>query len=233
MAGTRRTHPKVVFLTVAMAVVLALAGCGGGDDLPSAADDTARAERIVFTDADLPDLVRDDDDDEDDAEEDDPFRECLGDNPLIADLGEGPRGAEATFSDAEDGARVRASAVTLAERGADAEEAFAQLTEPGFVGCFEDAIRAGFTEELTDDAGIRNLSVTPLLDDFGDESVGYRVALDVVSGTESASFAFDYVFLRVDRGIAALFSFDIDDTLDADERSRLAGVLADRLEDEL
>ncbi len=71
-------------------------------------------------------------------------------------------------------------------------------------------------------------------EDLGDESVGYRATLDLVGGGgESASFAFDYVFLRVDRAIAALFSFDIDDTLDAGDRSRLAGILVDRMEDEL
>ncbi|HEX7276087.1 MAG TPA: hypothetical protein VF244_01815 [Acidimicrobiales bacterium] len=103
-----------------MALALVLAGCGGGgDDLPSAADDTARAGRIVLTEAEFPGLVREDDENDDDAEEDDPFRECLNESQLIADLGEGPRSAEATFVGGEDEAQVRASAVTLAESEAE------------------------------------------------------------------------------------------------------------------
>ncbi len=216
---------------VMVALALAMAGCGGGDEVPSVADDSARAGRMVLTEADLPGLVRDDDESDED-DEDDPFRQCLNDNQLLADLGEGPRAAEASFADADE-TLVRASAVTLAESEEDAEEAFAELERPAFIGCFENAIRTSFTEELGDDVDIENLEVADLAADFGDESVGYRATLDLIGEDDQASFAFDYVFIRVDRAVAALFSFDIDDTFDTADRSRLAGILVDRMENEL
>ncbi len=205
---------------------------GGGDKLPSVADDKARAERIILTDADFPGLEREDDE-EDDDDESDSFRQCLNENQMLADLGEGPRSAEATFSD-EDETLARASAVNLAESEDEAEEAFAELEQSSFVGCFENAIRTGFGDELGDGVEIDDLSVSELrVGDLGDEAIGYRATVDLVGQDDEASFAFDYVFIRVGRAVGVLFSFDIDTTFDEDDRERLSETLADRMADEL
>ena len=233
-AGTNVRHRSLaVAVALALAMALALGACGsdGGDEVPSPQEDRARAERIVLTDADLPGLARQDDDDADD--EDDPFRKCLNDNQVLVDLGEGPRSAEATFGDAEETV-VRSSAVNLAENDDDAEAAFDEVERPTFVGCFEDAIATGFDEGIGESANLENLEVDELsVDEYGDETVAYRATVDVVAAQERLSLAFDYVFFRVDRAIAVLFSFDVGQTFDEADRNRLSEVLTDRMADEV
>ncbi len=232
---TAGTNVRYRNLAVAVALTLALAlgacGGGGGGDVPGTQEDKARAERIVLTDADLPGLARQDDDDADD--ESDPFRKCLNDNQVLVDLGEGPRSAEATFGDAAETV-VRSSAVNLAENDDDAKAAFDEVERPTFVGCFEDAITTGFEEGIGESANLENLKVDELsVDKFGDETVAYRATVDVVAAQEKLSLAFDYVFFRVDRAIAVLFSFDVGQKFDEAERNRLSEVLTDRMENEL
>lgn len=225
MAGrvARWQYRFILFLTVA------LVACGGGDDPPTAAEDQARAERMVFTAADFPDLIEVEEDDSDD-DEDDPLKDCLSD-PLLTELGNGPRSAESTFND-EDETQVRASIVNLAETEDAAEEAFGAVTTPAFLTCFEDAVRTGFEEGIDEGLAATNLSVTNLPDaEFGDESVTYRVTLNLEVPGQTVPASFDYVFIREGRAVAILFAFDIEDSLDDDERKRLAELLSDRMQD--
>ncbi|MEA2687033.1 MAG: hypothetical protein QOE93_2228 [Actinomycetota bacterium] len=218
-------------LAVASTLALALAGCGGGDDeVPTVAEDTARAERIIFNEDDFPGYTLDADDEDD---EDDPFRECLGGNQVLIDLGDGPRSAEADFSK-DDGNITRSSAAILTVSEDEAEEAFAVLTESDFADCFKDAIQAGLDDAVGDDADVNDVTVSKLPDeDLGEETVGYRGQATLEDATESIDLSFDYVFFRVDRGLAVLFTFDVDDELSGGERTRLAKVLVQRLEDEV
>ncbi|MEA2827546.1 MAG: hypothetical protein QOG43_1985 [Actinomycetota bacterium] len=226
-AGTTVRYRQAV-----VALALALGACGGGDGkAPPAQEDKARAERIVFTEADFPDLARQPTDNSDD--DSDPFRKCLNDNQVLVDLGRGARSAEATFGN-EDETVVRSSAVSLAESGDDAKAAFDEVSRKTFVGCFEDAITTGFEEGIGTDADLQNLKVDGLsVDKHGDETVAYRATVDVVAAQEKLSLAFDYVFFRVNRAVAVLFSFDVGQTLDKGERNRLSKILTDRMADEV
>ena len=228
-AGTMVRYRHVVVAALA----LTLGACGGDDGgkVPTAQDDKARAQRIVFSEADFPDLARQADDQADD--ESDPFRKCLNDNQVLVDLGKGPRSAEATFGN-EDETLVRSSAVSLAESEDDAKAAFDEVSRKTFVGCFEDAITTGFEAGIGENADLQDLKVDKLsVDKHGDETVAYRATVDVVAAQEKLSLAFDYVFFRVDRAVAVLFSFDVAGTFDKADRNRLSEVLTGRMADEV
>jgi hypothetical protein len=225
MAGSkaRRRYRFILLLTVA------LVACGGDEDVPTAAEDRARAERMVFTAADLPDLTQGEEDDSDD--EDDPVRACLNGNPVLTELGNGPRSAEATFNDEEE-TLVRASTVNLAESEDDAKEAFAEVEGAAFLTCFEGAVREGFEEGIDEGLAATNLSVSNLRDaEYGDESVTYRVTLNLEVPGQTVPASFDYMFLREGRVVGVLFAFDINGSLADAERKRLAELLSDRMQD--
>src|SRR5204862_1303491 len=98
----------------------------------------------------------------------------------------------------------------------------------------EDAITTGFESGIGEDADLQNLKVDELsVDKHGDETVAYRATVDVVAAQEKLSLAFDYVFFRVDRAVAVLFSFDVADTFDKADRNRLSEVLTGRMADEV
>jgi len=214
-------------LLVGLVLTMALVACGGGDEkVPAAAEDKAQAERIVLTEADVPDLTRTEEEDSDDGSE--PFQKCLNDNVLLTKLGDGPRSAESSFGN-EDETIVRASAVNLAESEGDAMAAFAELNRANFVGCFEEAVRTAFEEELS--GSFSNLEVIKLpVEKVGDDTVAFRTTLDLEL-VRSLALSLDYVFFRVGRGLGVLFSVDVDGTLDAAERTRLVKAIAGRLED--
>ena len=60
-------------------------------------------------------------------------------------------------------------------------------------------------------------------DDQGDESVGYRAAIDLGPAGRTVTLSMDFAFLRVDRTLGTLAAFDFQDGVDDDERSRLLG----------
>lgn len=235
MAAAHPAYKRfLVILVLGLGLGTGLVACGD-DEPPSAADDKARAEKVVFTEADLPGLTKDDDDDEDTETETDPsdeaFEKCLNNNVLLTDLGEDERGAEASFSD-EDEEVTRSSVVTFAETKKEAEEAFDAVSQDSFAGCLEDAFKTGLQEEIGSNGTVADVSVAELPDeDLGDENVGYRATVDLSAAGQSFELSFDFVFVRVDRGLAGLFAFDVGEEFAAGERTRLTKILADRLED--
>ncbi|HVF14638.1 MAG TPA: hypothetical protein VM942_08565 [Acidimicrobiales bacterium] len=215
-------------LIVALILVLSLVACGGGEDPPSAAEDQARAEQMVLTAADLPGMTQGEEDDSDD--EDDPIGDCL-ESPVLTELGNGPRSAESAFNDDEE-TQLRSSAVNLAESEDDAKEAFGQVKEAAFLTCFQDAVRSGFDDAIGQGLAVTNLSASNLPDaSHGDESVTYRVTLDLGLQGQSVPASFDYMFIREGRVVAVLVSFDLNGSLDDAERGRLAELLSDRMQD--
>lgn len=218
-------------LTVLLTLVLA--ACGGGDDVPSAADDKEAARGVVLTEADVPaGLELDPEEEEEDTNDpsDIAFERCFNDNALLKDLGNDPRGAESSFSSADDSISL-SSVVSLAEKEGDAEAAFSELDQASFAGCFETALRTALEEEIGAEA-LRDVSVTELpAADVGDESIGYRAEFEVASEDESLSLSSDFVFVRVGRGLAGLLAFEVGSPFDEEERTRLTELVADRLAD--
>jgi len=235
MAAAHPAYKRfLVILVLGMGIGMGLVACGGDEDPPSAAEDKARAEKVVLTDADVPGLTKDPADDDTDTEtdpSDEAFEKCLDNNVLLTDLGEDERGAEASFSD-EDEEVTRSSVVTFAETKKEAEEAFDAVSKDSFAGCLEDAFKTGLQEEIGSDATVGDVAVSKLPDeDLGDEHVAYRAAVDLSAAGQSFELSFDFVFVRVDRGLAGLFAFDVEEAFAAGERTRLTKILADRLED--
>ncbi len=220
-------------LAVVVIVTVALVGCGGGSS-SSAASDKDRARTVTLTDADLPQLTREADGEGDDDElpsaDRDPssyealFRECLGNNALLTDLGLGPRGASSAFRN-DDGSVSVSSLVVFAEKVEDAAAAFTAVSEPTFADCLEDALHA-----IYEDFGAApDVSVSGLPVGAGsDDGAGYRVTLDYAVELAPVNVTADFVFVRVGRGVAALLLTDLARPFDDGERDRLTGILTDR-----
>ena len=222
-------------VTLALGMALGLAVCGGGDEekVGTPAEDKARAERVVFTELDLPGLTRDADDPSDDESDssDAAFKECVNDDPLLTKLGEDDRGAESTFSN-DDSTVTRGSSVTFAVTEEEAQAAFAELERSSFAGCFQDVLRASFEEGLGDDATVGDFSVQPLtVEELGEETAAFRALVTLEGPGQTLELAFDFVFFRIGRGLGGFFAFDVGDPLDVAERVRLSEILSERLED--
>lgn len=226
MAAAGSGHRR---LLAALIVSVTLMACSGDGDekVPSAADDRARAQRIVLSEDDLPDLTLEDQDEGEDLSE--PFPLCIDDNQVLKDLGDGPRGAETTLSNED---LSVSTAVNLADKREAAEEAFDVLTRPEFQSCFEDTIRSGFEADLGDDGGSVSLAVSKLpVDKQGDEILGYRSEMTLGALAHTLAVTVDFIFLRVGRGVAVMFSADTGGTFDAAQRNRLVGLLVERMEE--
>jgi hypothetical protein len=217
---------------LSVVLILALAACGG-DSVPSAAEDKESAEDIVLTEADVPaglELDPDEGEDEGNDPSDIAFERCFNENQLLKDLGSDPRGAESSFTSADDSISL-SSVVTLAEEEGDAEAAFDELTQTSFAGCFENALRTALEEEIGAES-LRDVSVSELEGgDLGDESVGYRAEFEVANEGESLTLSSDFVFVRVARGLTGLLAFQVGEPFEEDERTRLAELLTERLSD--
>ncbi len=226
-----------VILGLGLGLGLGLAACGGDEEsVGTPEEDQARAERAVLNSGDLPGLTMDTDEaDDDDDDEADPFGEafgeCVDDNELLdPDAAENPRGAESSFSN-DDGSRTVLSGVSFAESETEAEAAFDVLTSPGFASCFEGVFRTGMEEaagsQLDVDASVSELPTGSL----GDEAVGYRVTVGASGTGGSRTGTLDFVYIRVGRGLASLSAFTVGPPFADADRTRLAELLGDRLQD--
>ncbi len=227
------THRRLV-LILALGVGLGLAGCSSDDEkVATPQQDKAAAERAVLTEADVPDMTRDEDDPSDDEEDpsDAAFEECVNNNVLLTNLGEDERGAESTFSN-DDSSSTRGSSVTFAPSEDEAKSAFAELERSTFAGCFQDVLRTSFDEEVGAEATVSEFSVEPLtVEELGDETAAFRAMVTLEGPGQTLELSFDFVFVRVDRAIGGLFAFDVGDPLDPAERVRLSEIITERMED--
>lgn len=220
---------------VSLVLSMALVACGGDGDngavtaAPTAEEDKVRAEGVVLSELDLPGLIKQPAQDETDAA-DAIYNECINDNPLLTEFGEGARGAESDYRNGEQ-TIVRGSSAAFAEHEEEATAAIAELRKPTFAGCFERALQVFYTAEIGDEAEVKNVEVSALVvEERGDESVGYRARLDLTGRARSVVVSFEFVFVRVGRGMVGLSTQDIGQPLEAAERSRLTQLLANRLE---
>jgi hypothetical protein len=240
-AAPRLPRPAHARLVLMIGVAVVAGACSGGGSSPSAADDKVRSADVTLTAADLPGLTQDEfpereydpsREEEDDGEDVGPealFIGCLGDNALFDSLGKGPRGNGSAFSN--DGGTVSvASLVAFAEMEADAEQAFAGLSRPNVAPCLEEALASIYAElGQAIEASVSDLPV----DTQADGAVGYRVVLDTNFPPELSylpeTVTAEMVFVRVDRGLAALLTNATAESFDDGERARLTDLLTGRL----
>ena len=222
------TKPSRLCLVAVLAVSLVVgAACGGGSKLPPAAEDKAKAERMVLTLADVPEMTQDPPDED---EADGSFAdECAGNNPtLTADPK--PRGAEAPQFSKDDGEVLVSSGAFFTETETEARKAFDDLETALGSQCLKDGIKGAVEEGAEGHVTVANVSASPLPEVGGvDESRASRVSLDLTADGERTSLHFDIQFLRHGRVLAGLFTVAAGAPFPDAERRRLSTLLARRV----
>lgn len=231
----------------ALAVVVAgtlLAACGDDKDSSSSTTtlatttttlsqiqlDRQKADRVVLAAADVPGFSQDPPEPEEDTPEfDAAANACVGNNPLLVQLGEAgdPRGVNGPDFSKGDEQMVSAS-VTFAETEEQAIAAITAASATTFPTCFARA----FTAEIRRDPTFTNPSVTttklPSLT-VGNQSVGYRSTLRARVEGQTVTLYFDFTFIRAGRGVAVLEDGGFGSPFPEAERVRLATLLAQRM----
>ena len=189
--------------------------------------DKEKALRVVLTAADLPGFTADPPD-ADDAGAASGAGECMGDNPVLYQLGEAsdPRGA--TSNDFSKGAVTVRSDVTFAESDDVARAAVATLTTASFPACYSEIL----TSVLNEESNITNVSVTttrlPTLN-VGDQAVGFRATSKLRFNGMPITVYADSIFIRSGRGFTILELTSTPAPFPDAERLRLATTLAERM----
>ncbi len=216
-------------LLIILLLSVALVACGKEEEIPTAQEDAARAERVVLHESDLPGFTRDDGDDEDESDPaDEAFEECAEGTSLSTSGEADERGAESSFTNDDDDSIQVLSGVSFFETEKEAEAAFAPLTAPEFAPCLENAFRTVFGD-VSDQATVTvSVSEVPT-EESADEHVGYRVVVSAFGPGGARTGYLDFIFLRVGRGAATIGAFQVAEPFDNDERNRLSEIVTDRL----
>jgi len=203
-------------------LVILTTGCAG--DSSTAAQDRELATAVVLTAEDLPGYVE--------AEPGSPggglkADTCNGPNKT---WDERPRKRGASGGDfRRDGDSVRVqSAALVTEEETEAQEAMAYLRRTLSSDCVRENDRALLAG---DDMTIQSFSVEPLPDlRLGDETVGFRTTARVSSEGKPSTLYFDLLYIRSGRVIGGMMIFQFQTPFPADERARLATVMAGRMQ---
>jgi hypothetical protein len=218
-----RTRRRAV---AAAAALLLVAACGGGSDIPSAAEDEAAARRVVLTSADLPGYTEEPGDPD---ERSSAIDRCVANNPLL-NVEDNPRGASGPDLTMGDNNIQVQSGALFAEKEAEAEEAFSDIQAALSSQCLKDEMRKSVQEAVDPDVNVQTVSAQTLPAPGGtDQSVASRVTVPLESGDEQLTVYADLTFLREGRGLAGVFTLQAGSPFPDAERTRLAGVVAERL----
>lgn len=207
-----------------LTAALVLGACGGGDG----GVDEATLERLLPTEADMAgyELVpeADDEDDPDDADFEATLEACFDEDVLDDD-----DALSREFATVQGDITVEVSAGAASSRDESADELDA--IRQGFGDqCVVSAFAEFFSDELdTEVTG----DIAPLaLATETDLSAAYQLTLAVTIEGQPVPFYLDFVFLGEDRLQVSLFAFSPGIPFPADERTRLVGLLTERLAEE-
>jgi hypothetical protein len=154
--------------------------------------------------------------------------ECLGDSPVLIQLGEPSEPRGATSNDFSKGAITVRADVTFAESDDAARAAVTTLTAASFPACYSEIL----TSVLNEESNITNVSVTttrlPAVS-VGDQAVGFRATSKLRFNGMPITVYADSIFIRSGRGFAILELTSTPAPFPDADRLRLATTLADRM----
>jgi hypothetical protein len=239
--GTGRARNRTAALGLVALVLLTGCGGGGGSSSPTtvattsttlsqAQLDKAKAQRIVFSAADLPGYTMDPAEAADDTAVLEPdAAACANNNAVLAQLGEETDLRGATSADYSKGDAISVgSAATFADTDDQARAVFTDLGAASFPACFSRSLADALRKEPT----LTNVTVTstrlpPIT--AGEQSIAFRSVARFRSSGTALTLNADFTFIRVGRAVAAFYDSSIGTVFPADERARLAAALAGRM----
>lgn len=233
----------------ALAVVPLLIGAcsddsdDGAGDSPSVADgsrsesfkaDLALAEAAVLTLQDLPtgwsSKPREEEDGDDEVDE--KFADCL-DVPVEEVTDSGHPLAESETFVAEDDSEVEAE-VGVAPSVEEAADHFDMATSPEYLDCVRAVLPSLMEEAAKDEGGefeIADASIGPLrIEESGDRSAGFRMALAIETQGLSIDFYYDILFAQVGRASAQVTSMAVFTPPDVGFTQSLLDQMIDRID---
>ncbi|MCB0993466.1 MAG: DUF2510 domain-containing protein [Acidimicrobiales bacterium] len=178
----------------------------GGSDRDREADQ-ARAEGAVLVLADLPAGWEAGPADPDSATTEFTAEGCDHLTDVTARADDEPNADSPSFEETAGVSAIENSIAVFGGNG-DANSFLDRLAQPETGPCLENLIRDAFEESAEESPVINSDSITrveatPLAPVFGDRAVGWRVAIDVELGGDTATFFSDLLMVRVDRAVSA------------------------------
>ncbi len=219
--------PRILAL-LATTALLSGAACGSGSAKPSAAGDKAKAQSIVITSADVPDFTAEADDNSDEGSPN-PLDRCVKNNPLLT-KGDKPRGADGTGFTKDDGDLHIGSGAVLAEKEADARQAFSDLKGALVSQCVKDGLKTAVEDAADPGLRVGDVSDTPLTTPkVTDEVAASRLTVPLEAGGKRLSVFVDLTILRQGRVFGGVYVTGSGSPFPDAERTRLATLVGKRM----